>query len=301
MMAKAFYSIEEVCERLGKSEAEVKALVGDGELREFRDAGKIFFRAEDVEALAGGGGGGASTGDEITLEPADDALPSLGDPGSGTSIIGLAPVEDDSASRATPPTPPPIPADDPGVGIGVFDDDELEIDADPMAKTQITDAAGDEQLQLEGGKSGSGSGLLDLTREADDTSLGAELLDDIYPGEDDAEEQAASAAPAASASAAAEAPPAEEAELPDDEEGVVVEPVMRSAPVDSGQGIFGGVMAGSVLCLAMGSSVLAAPAGLLPSYAAYLSSNLPIQLGVLAGVILVSTGLGWVLGRAFGR
>lgn len=28
---------------------------------------------------------------------------------------------------------------------------------------------------------GSGSGLLDLTREADDTSLGAELLDEIYP------------------------------------------------------------------------------------------------------------------------
>ena len=29
---------------------------------------------------------------------------------------------------------------------------------------------------------GSGSGLLDLTRESDDTSLGAELLDEIYPG-----------------------------------------------------------------------------------------------------------------------
>ena len=29
-------------------------------------------------------------------------------------------------------------------------------------------------------------GLLDLTREADDTSLGAELLDEIYPGDDDA-------------------------------------------------------------------------------------------------------------------
>ena len=29
---------------------------------------------------------------------------------------------------------------------------------------------------------GSGSGLLDLTRESDDTSLGAELLDEIAPG-----------------------------------------------------------------------------------------------------------------------
>jgi len=32
---------------------------------------------------------------------------------------------------------------------------------------------------------GSGSGILDLTRESDDTSLGAELLDEIYSGEEE--------------------------------------------------------------------------------------------------------------------
>ena len=37
-----------------------------------------------------------------------------------------------------------------------------------------------DQINLEG--VGSGSGLLDLTRESDDTSLGAELLDEIGPG-----------------------------------------------------------------------------------------------------------------------
>ena len=37
-----------------------------------------------------------------------------------------------------------------------------------------------DQLNLDG--VGSGSGLLDLTRESDDTSLGAELLDEIAPG-----------------------------------------------------------------------------------------------------------------------
>src|SRR5205085_11207552 len=37
-----------------------------------------------------------------------------------------------------------------------------------------------DQVNLEG--VGSGSGLLDLTRESDDTSLGAELLDEIAPG-----------------------------------------------------------------------------------------------------------------------
>jgi len=40
----------------------------------------------------------------------------------------------------------------------------------------------DEALVLE--QVGSGSGLLDLTRESDDTSLGTELLDEIYPNSD---------------------------------------------------------------------------------------------------------------------
>jgi hypothetical protein len=47
-----------------------------------------------------------------------------------------------------------------------------------MAQTNITAGIGD-QVSLEG--VGSGSGLLDLTRESDDTSLGAELLDEITP------------------------------------------------------------------------------------------------------------------------
>ena len=48
-----------------------------------------------------------------------------------------------------------------------------------MAKTLMT--GGDEHLGLDG--SGGGSGLLDLTRESDDTSLGAELLEGIDMGD----------------------------------------------------------------------------------------------------------------------
>jgi len=43
-------------------------------------------------------------------------------------------------------------------------------------------AADSDPLGIEG--TGSGSGLLDLTRESDDTSLGAELLDEIAPADD---------------------------------------------------------------------------------------------------------------------
>jgi hypothetical protein len=62
-------------------------------------------------------------------------------------------------------------------GVNVFSADDSVEHADPAAQTAITPA---DQVNLEG--VGSGSGLLDLTRESDDTSLGAELLDEIAPG-----------------------------------------------------------------------------------------------------------------------
>jgi hypothetical protein len=64
-----------------------------------------------------------------------------------------------------------------GSGINVLG--ESATPADPAAQTAISSGVPD-QISLEG--VGSGSGLLDLTRESDDTSLGAELLDEIAPG-----------------------------------------------------------------------------------------------------------------------
>jgi len=279
-MAKPFYSLEEVCELLGKDADGVKALVRDGKLREFRDAGKIFFKAEDVNKLAGPSAAG---GDEIDLEPADDELPSLADPGGGTSVLGLAPLDDDEEKKEKEGTV--ISAS----GIGVFDDDELEIDADPMAKTQITEAATTDQVALEG--TGSGSGLLDLTREADDTSLGAELLDDIYPGE----EESAPAAPPPPRTRAPE-PPVEEEPVP------VEEPVVVSAPVvvgDTSEGLFGGMLVAAILLLVTAGSVVAGTfQNFVPDYAKYLAGNFLILLGGAVGVLILSILFGWLIGRA---
>ena len=47
MAAKPFYSLDEVCARLGKSPDDIKGMVREGMLREFRDAGKVFFKAEE--------------------------------------------------------------------------------------------------------------------------------------------------------------------------------------------------------------------------------------------------------------
>src|SRR5258706_14103897 len=82
--------------------------------------------------------------------------------GSGSGILNLGSGAGSGGSRA---------------GITVFDvDDSQKID--PSAQTAINPSVQD-QINLEG--VGSGSGLLDLTRESDDTSLGA-VFDELTPG-----------------------------------------------------------------------------------------------------------------------
>ena len=184
-MAKSFYSAEEAAERLGKGVDDLKELVKSGKLREFRDAGKATYRIDDVETLAPGPPppSGSASG-EIVLEPADDADIDLA--GSGSDILSLDELDLSDVGDTSAGTKGERPKDGkkestvvPSIGVNVFDDDELDEAVDPLAQTAITDVAG---LGVEG--VGSGSGILDLTRESDDTSLGAELLDEIYSGEE---------------------------------------------------------------------------------------------------------------------
>lgn len=293
-MAKPFYSMDEVCQKLGKSEDEVKQLVRDGSLREFRDAGKIFFKSDEVDKLAGGG-----AGDEIALEaapePPDEELPTLGaDLSGGTSVLGLAPVEDEPQDKGKKGGTV-ISAS----GIGVFDDDELEIDADPLAATHVA-AAGGDQVSLEG--SGSGSGLLDLTRESDDTSLGAELLDEIYPGE---EESAEPAPPARKPPPTPTKPVAQEtAEQEEDieEQPVVVSTQATAVAGDTTEGMFAGLALGSTILLVLAASVAAALLqGFYPSYAGWLTNQFWFFLGGAVLLPIVFLLVGWGVGRASAR
>lgn len=80
-------------------------------------------------------------------------------------------------------------------GVSIFADDGDE--ADPSAATFVADGAGAPEIDLGADQLdavGSGSGLLDLTQEGDDTSLGVDLLDDAYGG--DATSMGAPAQPA---------------------------------------------------------------------------------------------------------
>jgi hypothetical protein len=65
-------------------------------------------------------------------------------------------------------------------GINVFGEDAEHID--PMAQTAMSASPGASAADLNLEAIGSGSGLLDLTRESDETSLGADVLDEISPG-----------------------------------------------------------------------------------------------------------------------
>ena len=52
-MADTFYSLQEACSKLGKTEEEVKALVASGQLEEIRDGEDLKFAAADIDVLAG--------------------------------------------------------------------------------------------------------------------------------------------------------------------------------------------------------------------------------------------------------
>ncbi len=155
-MAKMFYTLEEAAEKLGKTTEEVEELARSGQLQEFRDRDRLMFKVEQVDLLAEDDSGG-----EINL--ADDLEPiSLASSGSGTGLgLGLGDSNE-------------------GTGISIFDAEETE-QADPSAQTVMSETAGATAPDFPAmDPAASGSGLLDLTRESDDTSLGADLLQDVY-------------------------------------------------------------------------------------------------------------------------
>jgi hypothetical protein len=55
-MAGMFYSLQEAAEKLNKTEEEIKQIVKEGGLREFRDGPNLLFKVEEVEALMSGTG-----------------------------------------------------------------------------------------------------------------------------------------------------------------------------------------------------------------------------------------------------
>jgi len=265
MGKKMYYTEEEAAGRLGVAAEELAGYVRDDKLRVFQDGAAKMYLVAEVDALAGGA---TEVEEEVELVPT----------GAPADAVSLTEAEEGGPGGKEDTV---ITAE----GISIFDDEDLEIEtADPMAKTQIAPSIED-QIALEG--VGSGSGLLDLTRESDDTSLGAEVLDHI-----DLEGEAATAV------AEPEAAPAPVAIPQETVEPVVVMPTyMESA--DATAGLFGGiiigcaVVAGLIAAVALGAGS-SSPLG----YVAALKRNLVAVLAAGVVVIAIAAVLGFLVGRA---
>jgi len=275
-MAGMFYSLQEAAEKLSKTEEELKQLITEGKLREFRDGPNVLFKVEEVEALMSdadviGLASGEPPEEEAPEEesaeleavepdiseapiPAEEIkepeidvsdIPELEAVDTGISEAAItepeaeAPeVEEPEALKASedtmgteeillaPETGAPVMPSDltdadtalTGMGTSVLGetDQDYDITDDTLAETAVpTGTKGttpevpleeiEEDVNLD--SFGSGSGLLDLSLQADDTSLGG-ILDEIYTAEGEGQEPAAE--PPEGGSAAAMAAEAEQ-------------------------------------------------------------------------------------------
>ena len=277
-MAGMFYSLEEAAEKLNKTKEELKQIVKEGKLREFRDGPNLLFKVEEVEALMSDLGDiepevvpeaepEAPPAEIPELEAAEPEIPELETPEPETPELEtpepetpeletpeLETPELETTEMETPepealePEMPDLEATDieapapsleeedmdldeillaPETGTPLSDDltdadtaltgqgtnvigqtdKDYEITDDTMADTVIPPGTSsevpleeiEEDVNLD--SFGSGSGLLDLSLQADDTSLGG-ILDEIYTAEGEGPE-AGEAEPLAEADSAA--------------------------------------------------------------------------------------------------
>ncbi len=267
-MSKMYYTEDEAAGLLNCTPAELTQKVRDKELRLFQDGDRKMFMASEVDALASP----PAEEEEVELAP----------------VTPNAPTRDDSATLSTGhDTGEVISAD----GISIFDDDDLEIEsADPMAKTQIAPGLQD-QIGLDG--IGSGSGLLDLTHESDDTSLG-EVIDGIVPDADD------SGAPAAAPPEAFGGVYGDEAAMPamPAEAAIVVEAEVADK-IDGASGLFSGFVIGCTMVgVLIGILALVSPLGVVPDYVEAMKKNILAVTGGVAGLIIVCGVIGMLIGKS---
>lgn len=236
-MAGMFYSFEETAERLNIKPEQVRELVEQRKLREFRDGNKVLFKVSEVESLMSDTGliSAESPVDESETSPEDLGLVIADDTrqqpeeeisletdfgieaeeeqaegeevsletdfGIGSEEEQLQEATEDDDSEKTELS---LSLDDEGgstkgleisgedtattqEGINVLDqaDSELNLTEDTQAETKALEEAStleDIESDINLDSFGSGSGLLDLSLQADDTSLGG-ILDEIYTPE----------------------------------------------------------------------------------------------------------------------
>ena len=329
-MAKMFYTLTEVCEKLSKSETEVEAMVASGQIQEFRDGEDLVFKVEQIELLTPNDDSGEL---DLNLDLDSSSLElddSFGHGGSATGSIGLAGSQ--SADIPTPAAAPDLSGgiDESGSGIGLGSssmmsggglaskdlDLSAELDSPPDSADASAsafdgaalDGGGDTQLgeglddDLTLESVGSGSGLLDLTRESDDTSLGAELLEEVYSSEDDIDFPAASGLFEASTEDD-EVTPAQVAAIGSQAAPVSASPVMAAAQSwdPTWSGLSAGLMIGGLVALVAVFAITAVETmGGASGIASLMAEQIWMWVGGLLACTIVLGLIGWVVGGKTG-
>jgi len=272
-MEKMFYSLEEAAAKLGKSAEQVREMAKSGQLQEFRDRDKLMFKKEQVDLLSGGG----DEVDIIPLAESGELEPISLASSSGTGVA----IRDDKEST----------------GISIFEAEETD-DSDPSAVTRVSNAPTGMVDPGEDSNSASGSGgLLDMTREGDDTSLGGNLLEDVY-GSETIAQQTAVDAPAGDAGALFESPTGDPGETATTG---AAGPMMVMAEVydGAGSGLVGGLSLGMIVAVGLAAFAIimgmtsTAGGGIL----AWMGENFWMVVGIGGGVTVIAAVLGWVLGK----
>ncbi len=303
MAGKMYYTAEEAAEKLGCSVENLDKYVSEQKIRVFKDGLRNVYTAAEVDSLAQELGTGVQEAEveEIKLAPAEPETPREQaqperpevDITSADEEIELTPADTEksevSLSEMAEEPEKPSEKEETVIsseGASIFDQADFEVEGvDQMAKTQVAPSL-DEQIAMEG--VGSGSGLLDLTRESDDTSLGAEILEHI-----DAD--------------GTEAPPVEEII---GEEGILEEAAAETAPAPAAEptyveaedpvaALFGGMTVGtSAVVLVVAGVALAAMLGYQPSYLEWLGDNVPVTILISVLVIGFSALIGFLVGKS---
>lgn len=316
-MAKMFYTLEEAAERLGKNADAVREMAKSGQIQEFRDRDKLVFKVDQIDLLAHGeddaphddadmssmiplADDDGGTFDDVSFESGGDLMSleesspgslsgksaaaasdefsladsSLKSRGGSAGALNVEPIEGDTKERT---------------GVSIFDADELDV-ADPSALTQMSDEGGFGDMPLD--SLGSGSGLLDLTRESDDTSLGAEFLDELAGADEGTVDRDAPGG--GLFDTGGEAAPADA--------GAPVF-ALAAEPIDAaGSGLTAGLAIGAVLVLMIGltTAILSLMDVRGNPLVAMLADNFLVIFASLAGAAVVLGVLGFVLGKRAG-
>jgi hypothetical protein len=194
--------------------------------------------------------------------------------GSGSGILNIGSGVGSGGSRA---------------GITVFDVDDSQ-KVDPSAQTAINPSVQD-QINLEG--VGSGSGLLDLTRESDDTSLGA-VFDELTPGA----RRTPSGHRASAAPAMMETQAGADFSVPEARSrGTLAAPIYVEAPDPLGSALGWAALAVAGILVFAGFILAGALRGMRPEILDKLQTDGLMFAGIAVAVVLAFAAGGFVAGK----